>query len=67
MIPTPDSLARTRRRLERRVARGERELLAGQLDFRDLDGWNERPTVNPGHHAGARSDHDHEEADSNRG
>jgi hypothetical protein len=67
MIPTPDTLARTQRRLKRRVARRERELLAGQLDFRDLEGWNERPTVNPGHHTGARRDHDHEEANFNRG
>ena len=67
MIPTPYSLARSHRRLKSRVARRERELLAGQLDFRDLDGWNERPTVNPGHHVGAKGDHDYEEANSNRG
>jgi len=42
------------------TTRGER-----QLDFQDI--WDERPSRNPGHHTGARSNYDHEEAESSRG
>jgi hypothetical protein len=39
----------------------EREPLERQLDFQDI--WEERPSRNPGHQTGARSNYDHEEAE----